>query len=1051
MQEKKDPPSQHARETKRIVVEVSWDTAEIGNEIPTLVGEWSDWEDTTPVTPEPRDGGAREREVCTGDARENGRPVGHRRGRAALNLQDGIYAYKLRASRGFFLNRAEPRTTVVGSFVNNVLSVQGAEEPILHAAAPPFVHHPGDGGVVLRAAVRHGASEGLRVVWSEGEPSLVRETKMSPTVASDSHRYFQARIPASADCVSYAFLLDGGELAVRTDGSMFTARGSGDDDTPAWWSDAVVYTIFVDRFRSSRDTDEWDIDPGPMNWAGGDLIGIRRSLDHLAELGINTLYLTPIHVASSCHRYDVIDPTRVDPALGGEEAFDALLGDMHARGMRLILDWSFCHAGSCFAPYRDVTAHGRASRFADWFQWTQPEMLAHGADAADGVAHYRGCTMAPLLNLKNADLAAYALDTAEHWISRGVDGLRIDCAAQVPMDILARLRARVRALNPEAVVVGELVPVHGWRWRAAGALDASTDFGFYRLAVDRFASPLGETVDLASRWERLLAERGPEPVHHAIRFLSTHDFPRFFSLTRAAGREKNDMLALAWLLTMPGVPMLLYGEEMGMRSDVAELEPESVWRDRAPFPWRRAASTGDWRALLRDLLRVRARSAALRSGEVESMMTDGPLWVYRRRAPRDVVDIAIHQGDQPLVIELGDDELPDVTVRFKVGNVQVQGQCVTFEGPGAVVLGRSPPKAHRLPYWRSSGPSRARDETFRLGSERAEYPRRLDVSLIERCNLKCAHCITLAPERTAHGSARSMTPFVVARLGAALRHAEHIGFVHGGESLTSPLFFEFMQAIRDARGDEPVMVHLLTNGMLLSRSMTEKLVRAGVRSISVSLDGASATTNDAVRSGARFAKLMQHLEDAAKARREGGFDLRLGLTTVVLPNNLDELGRVVDIAADLGLDWVKFEELVPATPWARTSLLRLDDDRARSAVRAACAHATARGITAVDHTTPMPRWVCTLDACAESNARHRADEYVNRAALNSCRDPWELACVEPNGDVRIGAFHGAVAGNLAEESMLEVWNSEAARNERQRSRVARRCWGNEVTCLLPQA
>jgi MoaA/NifB/PqqE/SkfB family radical SAM enzyme len=495
--------------------------------------------------------------------------------------------------------------------------------------------------------------------------------------------------------------------------------------------------------------------------------------------------------------------------------------------------------------------------------------------------------------------------------------------------------------------------------------------------------------------------------------------------------------------------MLLYGEEVGMRSEVVEVEAENVWRDRAPFPWGRAPSAraDGLHAVLRDLLRARSRSAALRRGEVEAMQTEGPLWVYRRRAFDDIADVAIYQGDEPLVIELDDGELPVARVVFKVGHVHVHGQRVAFEGPGAVVLARSAAHLRPLVTAQRPGLTRMRDEMFRAGSERADYPRRLDVSLTERCNLKCAHCITLAPERTAYGEARSMTPFVLGRLRSALRHAEHVGFVHGGESLTSPLFFDFLDAIRHARGAERTTVHLLTNGMLLTRSATETLARAGVCSISVSIDGATAATNDAVRCGARFATLVKHLEDAVQARHDGGFDLRLGLTTVVLPNNLHELDKIVDLAADLGLDWVKFEELVPATPWARTSLLRVDDARARDAVRTASAHAAARGITALDHTVPMPRWVCTLGSCTDEHARHLADEYINRTALNPCRDAWDLACIEPNGDVRIGAFHGVVVGNLVQAEMLDVWNSESARAARGHARLERRCAGGEVTCL----
>jgi glycosidase/MoaA/NifB/PqqE/SkfB family radical SAM enzyme len=1045
MQVKKEQPFRHPIETIRIVVNVSWDTSDAGSEIPRLVGEWSDWEDATAPALVSDDGAA----SFEGDLPATFRATAEHalRGTVVLALEQGVYGYKLKTSRGYFLNREEPRTLTRDFITNNVLSVGGTPEPLLHAPAPPFVHFASEGGVIVRAMARKWSTRTLRVAWSEsGEHGC--ETAMALRAvdegASASHDHFEVHLPASTETLHYRFLLDDGTPVAREDGTSFAVRAN-DDHVPSWWGDAVVYTVFVDRFRRGGHDDEWGVDPGAGRWAGGDLDGIRRSLAYLSDLGVNTLYLTPIHVASSCHRYDLEDPTRVDPSLGGEEAFDDLLRDLHARGMRLVLDWSFSHAGLGFAPYRDVLLHGRESVFADWFQWEPVKVDDEGRSAPARVAHYAGCTKAPLLNLKNPDVAAQALACAEQWMARGVDGLRIDCAAQVPMNVLVELRARVRAHNADAVVVGELVPTHAWRWRTAGALDSSTDFGFYRLAVDRFASPLGHVVDLAARWERLVAERGRE-AHPALRFISTHDFPRFFSLTRAAGCTRNDALALTWLLTMPGVPMLLYGEEVGMRAEVAEIDPEGVWRDRAPFPWGKALSPHAemLRDVMRKLLRVRADVSALRHGVVESMTTEGPLWVYRRRAGREVVDIGIHQGEEPLVIALEDADLPGVEPLCKVGNVRIEGCTVTFEGPSAVVLRRTPAAGKMA---RVGGRVASRDDAFRLALERATYPRRLDVSLTERCNLKCAHCITLAPERTARGTARSATPFVLSRLTSALPHAEHIGFVHGGETLVSPVFFDLLDMIREARGDAPTMVHLLTNGMLLSRAMTERLAMAGVRSISVSLDGARAATNDAVRSGAEFGTIVGHLREAVRVRREGRLDLRLGLSTVVLPGNVDELGGIVDLAADIGLDWVKFEELVPATPYARSSLVKLDDGRTMAGVRAACARAVERGIVAVDHTTPMPRWVCALDECRGDAERHRADEFANRTALNPCRDAWELACIEPNGDVRVAAFHGALAGNLAERDLLEVWNSDTAREERQRARLSRKCWGGEVVCL----
>ena len=296
-----------------------------------------------------------------------------------------------------------------------------------------------------------------------------------------------------------------------------------------------------------------------------------------------------------------------------------------------------------------------------------------------------------------------------------------------------------------------------------------------------------------------------------------------------------------------------------------------------------------------------------------------------------------------------------------------------------------------------------------------------------------------------------MSAFVLSHLRTAMAHAEHVGFVHGGETLTHPLFFDFLAAVREARGRASTMVHLLTNGMLLSEKATYRMSRSGVRSISVSLDGATASSNDGVRRGGSFTSIVRRLEEVVDARSKGRLDLRIGISTVVLPGNIDELGEIVRLAARIGVDWVKFEELVRSTPFAATSLRRFDEGRARSAVRTACREGESLGLTMVDHTREMPRWICEMGASGERE-RHRADEFANRAALNPCRDAWDLACIEPNGDVHIGRFGGTLAGNVTERPFLEVWNSAPARAERVRAGLARRCVGGDIVCLsLPRA
>ena len=350
------------------------------------------------------------------------------------------------------------------------------------------------------------------------------------------HRYFRTRLPSSAERAWVSFVLDGARSIADSAGEPFVVeRAACESALPGWWKDAVVYGILVDRFRPDLDDEGWACDPGPDVAAGGHLNGVTRSLDSLAELGVNVLYLTPVHVAASCHRYDVVDPLRIDPALGGEEAFARLVEACHAKGMRILVDFAMGHAGRGFLPYEDVRLRGRASRFASWFQWT---------DGEDGPAlrHYGKRTDAPRLDLESSPVRALALEAIAAWGRRGIDGIRLDAAAEVPMDLARELRRRLRAERPDAVVLGEVVPEHAWLWRAMGAVDVATDFAFHRIWTELLAR---RSLDAPAAQAQLvsadLVRGGPSTT--AVRFVSTHDHARFGTQAHAFGHAPNADLA----------------------------------------------------------------------------------------------------------------------------------------------------------------------------------------------------------------------------------------------------------------------------------------------------------------------------------------------------------------------------------------------------------------------------------------------------------------------------------------------------------------------------
>ncbi|MDI1450552.1 alpha-amylase family glycosyl hydrolase [Polyangium sp. 6x1] len=619
-----------------------------------LLGEACDWQTGIPLASTP------------------GATPDERIAEATLDLPVGLYSYKLRAGGVWSLDLDNPRTRSRDRIRNSVLSVGGAPEPLLFAPAPPFVvRAPEEDHFILIAGLRRGHGDSLRLAWESGDERGALE--MTRAAEEDEHLFFRAELPGPARPTRIRF--DPGP------NEAFSLVPGPADDLPAWWKNAVVYTIFVDRF-APRPGASWGHDPGRDRPAGGHLDGIRLALPRLADLGVTVLYLTPTIVAASCHRYDLVDPLQIDPALGGEPAFERLASEAFSRGIRLLVDLAFSHAGRGFPPYEDVRARGLDSPFAAWFHWTTPSR------GAPKLRHYGRRKDAPLLNLDHPEVRALVLSATSCWAKRGASGLRLDMAAEVPHDLAVSLRDTFRRDKPDAVVLGELVPAHAHRWTSRGALDCATDFGFHDVLVDFLAKRAIPAELAAQRLALLDLDRGA-PGARSLRFVSTHDHPRFASVARKhGGPSGRSLLGLFFLLAWPGVPSLLYGEEYDLFAETPIAEPEDVWPDRMPLPLRPDPAGERAFAIIRSLLALRASHPALRRGALEILFAEGGLFIFRRAHAGEVLDVAVNVAS-PVDVDLEDDAFPSASLLFALGEARLAGQTLTLATDAAALVLRA--------------------------------------------------------------------------------------------------------------------------------------------------------------------------------------------------------------------------------------------------------------------------------------------------------------------------------------------------------------------------
>ena len=367
-----------------------------------------------------------------------------------------------------------------------------------------------------------------------------------------------------------------------------------------------------------------------------------------------------------------------------------------ARDIAIIQDFSFAHAGVGFPPYDDVRAHGRASRFAPLFVWKD-----------DALVHYGKRTDAPLLDLENAGRAgarprrrrvlgqARRARPAPRHDRRGPARARAPHPPPLPRARPGRHRARRG--RPAARVA---LALRGRRRRRDGL----------RLPRDRHGSRVQSARISGDRVRAPHAARSParRGRAHVRRCASSRRtiIRRLATLAAESGMLARLPLAYALLATWSGVPMLLYGEELGLRSGGATRDLEDVWPDRMPMPWTPGHGSTSLRALVRELLVARAGSKALLHGDTTLLFADESTLVYRREAEGEVVDVALNFSDEPKSLELEDDERPRLSLLAAAGACEIAGSVVRLPPFGALV-----------------GASRARARSGHRARARAAEPR----------------------------------------------------------------------------------------------------------------------------------------------------------------------------------------------------------------------------------------------------------------------------------------------------------------------------------------
>jgi neopullulanase len=457
--------------------------------------------------------------------------------------------------------------------------------------------------------------------------------------------------------------------------------------TPKWVTDTVFYEIFPDRFaRSDRisrvglNLESWDSPPSLHGIKGGDLYGVVEHLDYLEDLGIGGLYLTPVFTSAANHRYHTYDYYNVDPLLGGNGALRELLDAAHARNIRVVLDGVFNHASRGFWQFHHALENGAASPYKDWFHF-DPDRLSgsrpwgaypsheameaiqqEGSLRAIGYEAWLHLPALPKFNTRVPAVREFIFSVAEYWIRFGIDGWRLDVPGEIDDDSFwQEFRRRVRAVNPEAYLIGEI-----WhdarRWLQGDQFDASMNYPVAAACLSFFSGrhlDVEETLrvegykgqiqpmsapEFADRIDWCHGLYSPDVTRAQFNLLNSHDTPRF--LTSVGGDLAALRLALTFLFSYPGVPCLFYGDEVGL---AGRQDPEC----RAAFQWSEDNWNRDLRVLARDLIQMRKSHPALRWGDYQRRYADEGVYAFERSFEDDRLAIVLNASEEARDVRMG--------------------------------------------------------------------------------------------------------------------------------------------------------------------------------------------------------------------------------------------------------------------------------------------------------------------------------------------------------------------------------------------------------------
>ena len=450
--------------------------------------------------------------------------------------------------------------------------------------------------------------------------------------------------------------------------------------TPDWFKGGIMYQIFPDRFFKKGEISvekgkwlhkNWDEKPeyrpneqGKVlnnDFFGGNIRGIIEKLDYLQSLNVTVLYLNPIFKAFSNHRYDTGDYKQIDTLLGTEEDFAMLVEECRKRGIRIMLDGVFNHTGddsryfNKYGTYDELGAfQSRDSKYYAWYTFTQYPTKYES---------WWGIDCLPAVNENCSsyiDFIAGENGVLHYWLKYDLAGFRLDVADELPDEFIVKIREAVKGKRRDALVLGEV-------WEDASnkiayskrrkyfqghELDSVMNYPLKNAIIHYI---MNNDTTVLRNTIALLRDNYPKCVLDCLmNILGTHDTVRILTVFGGVSAKTKDEMsvltmnketrelakerlkaATVLLFTLPGIPCIYYGDEIG-------IEGYSDPFCRMPFQWDKIDA--EILKHFQKLSSIRSKLSVFKDSEYHELFHDENCIIYERRTKGEVAVIAVNRG-----------------------------------------------------------------------------------------------------------------------------------------------------------------------------------------------------------------------------------------------------------------------------------------------------------------------------------------------------------------------------------------------------------------------